>query len=54
MPMGQMSEQGSRNSTVEGGTNYGEAFRVLAQSVRKTSRSSGPTGTGCTGRAPSS
>jgi uncharacterized protein YegL len=33
MPMGQMSEQEVPELHVEGGTNYGEAFRVLAQAI---------------------
>ena len=33
MPMGQMSEQEIPEFRVEGGTNYGEAFRTLAQAI---------------------
>jgi len=33
MPLGQMSEQAVPALSVEGGTNYGEAFRLLAQTI---------------------
>jgi uncharacterized protein YegL len=35
MPLGQMSESVVPTLTVEGGTNYGGAFRLLAESIRE-------------------
>jgi uncharacterized protein YegL len=39
LPLGQMSESGVPTLTVEGGTNYGEAFRVLARTIEQDSAS---------------